>query len=599
MSTDPAVEGAVRRELLRLALQNSGRSVPLQIVAVAFLVYLGVDENCQVAAAATAALGLAVAFWRLDISRRYRDSISLSDDALLRAQHELEGNAGLAGLMWVVSTIGIYPALHGTMATAYVAMVFGSITVAAFFMTLIGRSFLILASLQLGALVVASIVIPAVASAPVVVLAIVFGLTAVQGANQLKKTTVDAIGHSHEADIANARLLQAKESADAASIAADKASLAKSQFLATMSHEIRTPMNGVLGALDLLRHSHLDANQRRLVRTAASSGETLMNILNDVLDHSKIEAGKLALNIAPMSLHSIAASVAALFRANAENKGLQLLFEVEQDVANWVLGDAQRLKQVLLNLVGNAIKFTERGNVTLRLTPLLAPDGWARVAFEVQDTGIGLSAEAQKRLFEPFHQETGSRKRGQSGTGLGLAISQRIVEAMGGYIQVRSQVGVGSTFFFALSLELDTSPVPPVLTDSAMGGLDEPSGLSGTVLLVEDNPVNLLIALEMLQSFGLDVIEADDGAQVLDLLARHPIDLVLMDCNMQDMDGYQATRLIRQREAEQGLTRLPIVALTANAFEEDIRRTQEAGMDDHLSKPYTRVELRAKLTRWL
>ena len=132
-----------------------------------------------------------------------------------------------------------------------------------------------------------------------------------------------------------------------------------------------------------------------------------------------------------------------------------------------------------------------------------------------------------------------------------------------------------------------------------MGGLDEPSGLSGTVLLVEDNPVNLLIALEMLQSFGLDVIEADDGAQVLDLLARHPIDLVLMDCNMQDMDGYQATRLIRQREAEQGLTRLPVVALTANAFDDDIRRTQEAGMDDHLSKPYTRVELRAKLTRWL
>ena len=599
MTTDLAVEGAVRRELLRLALQNSGRSVPLQIVAVAFLFYLGVSEDCHVAAAATAVLGLAVAVWRLGISRRYSDASALSDDALLRAQRELEGNAGLAGLMWVVSTIGIYPSLHGTIATAYVAMVFGSITVAAFFMTLIGRSFLILASLQLGALVVASMVFPAVASIPVVVLAIVFGLTAVRGANELKRTTADAIRHSHEADVANASLQLAKESADAASVAAKDASVAKSQFLATMSHEIRTPMNGVLGALDLLRHSHLDANQRRLVKTAASSGETLMNILNDVLDHSKIEAGKLVLNKAPMSLHSLAASVAALFRANAESKGFKLLFEVEQDVANWVVGDAQRLKQVLLNLVGNAIKFTERGSVTLRLTPLLAPDGWARVAFEVQDTGIGLSPEAQKRLFSAFHQEASSRKRGQSGTGLGLTISQRIVEAMGSKIQVRSELGVGSTFFFALSLELDTSPVPPVLTDSAMGGLDEPTGLSGTVLLVEDNPVNLLIALEMLQSFGLDVIEADDGNQVLALLERHPIDLVLMDCNMEDMDGYQATRLIRQREAEQGLTRLPIVALTANAFEEDIRRTQEAGMDDHLSKPYTRVELRAKLTRWL
>ena len=305
------------------------------------------------------------------------------------------------------------------------------------------------------------------------------------------------------------------------------------------------------------------------------------------------------LNKAPMSLHSLAASVAALFRANAESKGFKLLFEVEQDVANWVVGDAQRLKQVLLNLVGNAIKFTERGSVTLRLTPLLAPDGWARVAFEVQDTGIGISPEAQAQLFEPFQQVDGSRNRRRGGTGLGLAISQRIVEAMGSKIQVRSELGVGSTFFFALSLELDSSPVPPVLTDSAMGGLDEPTDLAGTVLLVEDNPVNLLIALEMLQSLGLDVIEAEDGAQALEQLARHPVDLVLMDCFMPEMDGYDATRHIRERERDQGLTRLPIIALTANAFDEDLRKAEEAGMDAHLAKPYTRVQLRAMLSRWL
>ena len=264
-----------------------------------------------------------------------------------------------------------------------------------------------------------------------------------------------------------------------------------------------------------------------------------------------------------------------------------------------MVGDAQRLKQVLLNLVGNAIKFTERGGVTLRLTPLVAPDGWARVAFEVRDTGIGMAAGSTERLFQPFHQIDGTRNRRRGGTGLGLAISQRIVEAMGSTIQVHSEIGEGSSFYFALTLALDSSPVPPLLTDSAMGGLDEPMGLVGTVLLVEDNPVNLLIALEMLQSLGLDVIEAEDGAQALLQLERHPVDLVLMDCQMPVMDGYTATRHIRERELEQGLTRLPIVALTANAFDEDARQAEEAGMDAHLSKPYTRTQLRSMLTRWL
>jgi CheY-like chemotaxis protein len=300
-----------------------------------------------------------------------------------------------------------------------------------------------------------------------------------------------------------------------------------------------------------------------------------------------------------MSLHGLAASVAALFRANAESKGLALLFEIEEDVANWVLGDAQRLKQALLNLVGNAIKFTEHGGVTLRLSPLPAPEGWAGVAFEVRDTGIGIPAAAFEHLFEPFHQVDGSRNRRRGGTGLGLAISQRIVDAMGGTIRVQSEVDRGSSFRFELTLERDTSPVPPLLTDSAMGGLDAPTELSGTVLLVEDNPVNLLIALEMLQSLGLDVIAVEDGAQALEQVERHRIDLVLMDCQMPVLDGYVATRRIRERETRLALPRLPIVALTADALDDDARQAEESGMDAHLSKPYTREQLRETLTRWL
>ncbi|MBL8329422.1 MAG: response regulator [Rubrivivax sp.] len=593
MAQDPSLTFATERELLRLALGNSARSVLLLLAAVAYVVYVGLNAGALAAAALTGVLGLANSAWRWQTARRLLARPALNEAELASAVRQIEANAALAGLVWVVASVGIYPRLEGVHAIAYAVIVVGSIAVAATFMGLVGRAFLILSGLQLGALVAVSAFGTAHGSLALAILVTVFGFIMHRAAQAFRSSTERAIQHGFEIDAANEALKKALESAEAANIA-------KSQFLATMSHEIRTPMNGVLGALDLLRRTPLEAAQRRLVRTAASSGEALLGILNDVLDHSKIEAGKLDLSRGSMSPRQLAQSVVNLFRANAQGKGILLLLEVDPLTAERVWGDAQRLKQVLLNLVGNAIKFTERGAVTLSLQPVLSsPAGKVAIAFSVRDTGIGMPPEELEAVFEPFHQVGGARHRRRGGTGLGLAISQRIVRAMGSQIEVQSAQGEGSTFQFVLVLELDTESPPDSADDTSPAPLEDAQALQGTVLVVEDNPVNRLIASEMLHNMGLESLQAENGQQALDLLERQSVDLVLMDVQMPVMDGYEATQKIRQRESQLGASRVPIIAVTANAFGEDAAQAFEVGMDEHLAKPFTQAQLRSLVSRFI
>ena len=374
------------------------------------------------------------------------------------------------------------------------------------------------------------------------------------------------------------------------------AARAKEQFLSNMSHEIRTPMNGMLGALALLSMTPLDASQKRYLEVASTSGEALMAVLNEVLDFAKIGAGQMRPRREPIEVLAIAHSVATLFAAEAQRKALALRVEADPALAGWRLGDALQLRQVLLNLVGNAVKFTERGEIVLRLAPG-ARDG---VRFEVVDTGPGIAASLHEQIFQPFAQAQAPGQRRHGGTGLGLAISRQLVQAMGGELTVRSRPGAGACFGFTLPLARApmpaTPPGPPVARPGAA------PALAGRVLLVEDNEVNRLVGAAMLQSLGLTVHTVDDGAQAVALLAQPPapdLRAVLMDCQMPVMDGYEATQHLRELERDQQRSRLPVIALTANALSGDVERCFAAGMDGHLAKPYTLDQLQAMLAPWL
>jgi CheY-like chemotaxis protein/nitrogen-specific signal transduction histidine kinase len=390
---------------------------------------------------------------------------------------------------------------------------------------------------------------------------------------------------------------------------AEAADRTKTAFLANMSHEIRTPMNGVIGALSMLNIENLTERDRLFVKSARDSAKNLLQVLNEILDFAKLDAQKVRLSPAPFDPRETVTAACEAFRAIAVQKGIQIRGDIGGVPAEvkTIVADEGKLRQVLLNLVSNAVKFTQQGEVLVSAKVTVLDGQQACLLIDVSDTGVGIPESALDRLYQPFYQVESGLTRSHGGTGLGLAICKQIIEEMGGQIQVRSVHGVGTTFELSLNLHYSVqdhrhtseSRNDPHFHDSELPA-EQGHQLRGEVLLVEDNDVNAFIASMTLESLGVSCQHARNGEVAVQMFKENAYDVILMDCEMPVMDGYEAVRLIRAIEADDtARPRTPIVALTAHALTGDREACLEQGMDDYLTKPFDRQALATTLSQWL
>ncbi|ANH99464.1 Signal transduction histidine kinase [Pseudomonas koreensis] len=406
-----------------------------------------------------------------------------------------------------------------------------------------------------------------------------------QHINNLAQALEQASREQHQA---MAQLIQTREEAE-------KANNAKSDFLAMMSHELRTPMNGVLGMLQLLETTDMTEEQIEYAALASESTEHLLKVINDILDFSRIERSELELEHIPFNLADLIGACAQSFQHSAVQRGLDLSLRIPEDMRDLqVQGDPTRIRQILVNLVGNALKFTERGRVSIEAQWQSLDHELLWFTCSVRDSGIGISSQSLELMFNAFQQADSSISRRYGGTGLGLPIARTLAERMGGTLRAQSEEGLGSVFTLEIPLALYKQTAPPLTAPRAASGNGHGEGRN--VLLVEDNPVNQTVIEAMLRSLGFSVSVATDGAQAVRSAEGNDFEVILMDCRLPIIDGYEATRQIRQLP---GRGKVPIIALTANALQGDRETCLSAGMNDYLAKPFKRNDLQQILQRWV